>query len=105
MRILFDECIPAPLRRLFTGHECRTAQHCGWTEKKNGELLRLAESEFELFLTADQNMEYQQRMTGRKIAILLLSTNRLRRLQPAIQLILDTISNMKPGEYRRLEIP
>lgn len=75
MKILFDECVPLPLARQLDGHECISVQRCGWGGAKNGELLRLAETQFELFLTADQNIYYQQNLTGRRIAILILSTN------------------------------
>ncbi len=80
MRILLDECVPWPIHRLLAGHECITAQQRGWGGIKNGDLLRLAESEFEIFVTADQNIRYQQSLAGRSIAVLELSTNKLRRL-------------------------
>jgi hypothetical protein len=54
MRILLDECVPWPMRRLLTGHECTTAQKRGWGGVKNGDLIRLAEGEFDLFITSDQ---------------------------------------------------
>ena len=76
-----------------------------WSRIKNGELLSLAEPEFDLFLTCDQNLRYQQNLTGRSIAILELSTNKLRRLVAAAQLIRNTIASMNRGEFRRLEIP
>jgi hypothetical protein len=56
MNILLDECVPWPMHRLLAAHQCTTAQHCGWGGKKNGELLRLAESRFDLFVTSDQNI-------------------------------------------------
>ena len=52
MRILLDECVPWPLHKLLAGHECATAQQCGWRAIKNGELLRLAEADFALFITS-----------------------------------------------------
>jgi len=58
MKILLDECVPWPMHRLLAGHECMTAQQRGWGGIKNGDLLRLAESEFDLFITADQNIRY-----------------------------------------------
>jgi hypothetical protein len=59
MRILLDECVPWPIHKLLVGHECVTVPRRGWGGIKNGELLRLAEPEFDLFLTADQNIRYQ----------------------------------------------
>ncbi|HSH40152.1 MAG TPA: hypothetical protein VK993_15370 [Chthoniobacterales bacterium] len=105
MNILFDEGVPWPLSRELSAHDCRTAQQLQWNRIKNGELLSLAEPQFDLFLTCDQNLRYQQNLTGRSIAILELSTNKLRRLVSAAQLIRDTIASIKPGEFRRLEIP
>lgn len=105
MRILLDECVPWPMHTLLTGHECTTAQKCGWGGIKNGELLRRAEGQFELFITADQNIRYQQNLAGFRIAILELSTNDLRRIQAAAALIRSTINALQPGQLRLLEIP
>lgn len=104
MKILLDECVPWPMHRLLTGHECRTAQQQGWGGIKNGKLLQLAEGEFDLFITSDQNLRYQQNLAGRRIAILELSTNKIRRIEAAAGLIQSTIAEMKPGEFRQLEI-
>ncbi len=76
-----------------------------WKRIKNGELLSLAEPHFDLFLTCDQNLRYQQNLTGRSIAVLELSTNKLRRLQTAAQLIRESLASMQPTDFRRLEIP
>lgn len=105
MRILLDECVPWPIHRLLTRHECQTAQQCGWGGLKNGDLLKAAEGQFDVFITADQNLRYQQNLSGRTIAILELSTNKLRRLEAVADLIRQAISEMKPGIYRKLEIP
>ena len=75
MRILLDECLPAPMRDCLTGHECAAVSDRGWKGIKNGELLRLTEGQFNLFLTSDQSIRYQQNLTGRRIPILELSTN------------------------------
>ena len=105
MKILLDECVPWPMHRLLAGRACMTAQQRGWGGIKNGDLLRLAETEFELFITADQNIRYQQNLAGRSIPILELSTNKLRRLSAAAASIQSAIATMKPGEFRHLEIP
>ena len=76
MRVLFDECVPYPLRRLLGGHEVKTAQEMGWGRLRNGELIRRAEAEgFDLFVTGDQSLKYQQNLRSRSIALLVLSTN------------------------------
>ena len=105
MKILLDECVPWPLRHLLEGHDCTTAMYRGWGGSTNGELLALAEAEFDLFITSDQNLRYQQNLAGRRIAILELSTNDLRRLQSSAGLVVKAISVMTPGEYRHLDIP
>ena len=69
------------------------------------ELLDLAEAEFDLFITADQGVRYQQNLTGRKIAILELSTNKLRLIQAAASQIKETVTSIRPTEFQRIEIP
>jgi hypothetical protein len=83
MKILLDECVPWPMHNLLPGHTCTTAQQRGWGGVKNGKLLELAQGEFDLFITPDQNIRYQQNLAGRQIAILELSTNDHRRIQAA----------------------
>ena len=102
MKILLDECVPLPLRKVLDRHACRTAQQMGWKNIENGALLDLAEVEFDLFITADH---YQQNLTGRQIAILELSTNKLRLIQAAASQIKDTVDSLKSAEFRRIEIP
>jgi hypothetical protein len=80
MRSLLDECVPWPMRRLLTGHECQTAQQAGWGGSENGRLIKLAETRFDLFIISDQNMPYPQNLGGRRITILELSSNNLRRI-------------------------
>jgi hypothetical protein len=73
---------------------------------KNGELLRLAEEAgFDLFVTSDQGIRYQQNLAGRRIAILELSTNDLRRLQLSLPVIVNEMMTLRSGEYRRLAVP
>ena len=105
MKILLDECVPWPMHRLLAGHECRTAQQQGWGGIKNGRLLQLAGGGFDLFITSDQNVRYQQNLAGRQIAILELSTNKLRRIEAAAVLIRAAIASIKPSEFHQLEIP
>ena len=72
---------------------------------KNGDLLQLAEGEFDLFITSDQNIRYQQNLTGRRIAILELSTNDLHCLQQAAELLAEAIATVGVNEFRQLTIP
>jgi predicted nuclease of predicted toxin-antitoxin system len=105
MRILFDECVPWPMHRLIPDHECVTVQQCGWGGIKNGELLRLAELEFALFITSDQSLRYQQNLTDRTISIIQLSTNKLRPILASAAIIQAAVAEVKPGEFRKLQIP
>jgi predicted nuclease of predicted toxin-antitoxin system len=105
MRILLDECVPWPMRHLLGGDTCTSVQKRGWKGIKNGELLELAAVEFDLFITSDQNIRYQQNLLGSTIAVLEFSTNDLRRIRAAAAMIQKEISAIKPAEYRRIEIP
>ncbi|HXR08844.1 MAG TPA: DUF5615 family PIN-like protein [Candidatus Acidoferrum sp.] len=105
MKILLDECVPWPMHQLLSNHQCITAQHRGWGGIKNGQLLQRAEDEFDLFITSDQNIRYQQNLAGRLIAILELSSNDLRRILAAAALIRNAVETIKPGQFRRLDIP
>lgn len=105
MKILLDECVPWPMRKFLTGHDCSTVQQSGWGGIKNGDLMRQAEKKFDLFIASDQNIRYQQNLAGRQIAILGLSTSDLRRIQAAGALIQSAIETIQPHEFRRLEIP
>ena len=105
MRILLDECVPWPMHKILMGHDCKTAQQCGWGGIKNGDLLKRAESAFELFITSDQNIRYQQNLAGRRIRILELSSNKLRRIEKAAGQIQAAIAEIPSGEFRRLNIP
>jgi predicted nuclease of predicted toxin-antitoxin system len=73
MRLLLDECVPRKFRNMLPGHDCRTAPEEGLAGRKNGELLSLAEkSDFEVFLTLDRGLEYEQNLQGRNIAVILI---------------------------------
>ena len=105
MKILLDECVPWPMHKLLAGHECMTAQRRGWGGIKNGELLKRAEAQFDLFITSDQGIQYQQNLSGRRIAILQLSTNKLRPIVAAAALLQTAVAGMQPAEFRTLNIP
>lgn len=92
-------------RKLLSGHACSTVQELGWGGSKNGDLLQRAEDEFDLFITSDQNLRYQQNLTGRRIAILELSTNDIERIRAANSLIKTAVDNIQPDEFRQLTIP
>ncbi|HSU55928.1 MAG TPA: DUF5615 family PIN-like protein [Candidatus Dormibacteraeota bacterium] len=105
MKILLDECVPWPMYKLLPTHSCTTAQREGWQGIKNGELLRRAEEKFDLFISSDQNIHYQQNLAGRNLPVLLLSTNKLRQIQAAAGLLQQTVDSMTRGGFFFLEIP
>src|ERR1039458_865121 len=98
LRILVDECLPEDLLGWLLEWDVRMVQQMGWAGVKNGELLRRAEGQFDLFLTADKNLRYQQNLKGRRLAILLLPTNRLKVLQKMTADIAAAIAFVVPGE-------
>jgi predicted nuclease of predicted toxin-antitoxin system len=102
MRILIDECLPAPIANSLTpfGHECKTVREIGLGSKKNGELLALAEGKWDVLLTNDKNIKYQQNMAGRTIAILILSSNsnRLSDLLPLIPACARALISIQSGQ-------
>ena len=100
-----DECVPSPMHRLLPSHSCASVQAQGWSGIRNGDLLQRAEAEFDLFITSDQNIRYQQNLAGRQIAVLELSTNDLRRIQAASALIAEAVGKIGPAEFRHLDIP
>ena len=104
MKILFDESLPKPLAKELSGYNVSTTVGKGWQGKKNGELLRLAQKEFDVFVTADQNLQYQQNLQNYKIAIIVLiaKANRLDHLKPLIPKVLRSIPNIKMGELLRI---
>jgi len=67
MKILFDHGTPAPLRHSLSGHEISTAYEMGWAQLSNGDLLAAAEKSFDVFITTDQNLRYQQNLAGRRL--------------------------------------
>jgi predicted nuclease of predicted toxin-antitoxin system len=101
MRLLLDECVPRKFRNLLPGYDCRTVPEEGLAGKKNRELLSLAEQAgFEVFLTLDRGLEYEQNLQGRIIAIILIraKSSRLVDLLPHSPEILRVLRSIKPGE-------
>ncbi len=96
--------MPEPLRPLLTGLDIRTAQEMGWGRVKNGELLERAEGVFDAFVTADQSLKYQQNLTRRRLAILVLSTNRWPRMKAKTAQISAAIQALRPGDYVELPV-
>ncbi len=100
MRVLFDQGTPLPLRRWLSPHHVETAWQCGWAELSNGDLLTAAESTgFDLLITTDQNLRYQQNLAARRIAILVLKVANWPTLEPHAPQIAAAVNGMKPGAF------
>lgn len=105
MRILLDQGTPAPLRRALPGHTVATAYEQGWGTLTNGELLGAAERSFDVFATTDQSLRYQQNLTGRRLAILVLPTTSWPRLHPHAMAIATVVVALGPGELKDWSFP
>jgi hypothetical protein len=100
VRILFDHCTPSPLRRSLAGHTVSTARELGWDRYENGRLLDAAEADgFDLLISADQSIRYQQHLRGRRIAVLVLTSPLWPRIKPHVGGIAAVVDGMTPGSY------
>jgi hypothetical protein len=100
VRILFDQGTPAPLRHALIAHVVETAYERGWSSLKNGELIAAAESAgFELFVTIDKNLKYQQNLANRTMAIVVLQTTSWPRLQRALPRVIAAVAAASKGSY------
>jgi len=97
MKILIDECLPFWLAKQLSGHDVKTVQQKGWSAVKDPELLTLAEAEFEVFLTADKNLRHQQNLSSRRIAVVVLPSNRLSVVQGLVQRLMLALQTIQPG--------
>ena len=104
MRILFDHGTPRPLRNYLAQHEVDTAAQQGWSDLSNGELLDQAEREaYNLLITTDQNMRHQQNLRGRRLAVVVLLSNRWPRIRLRTEDIQNALEEIQPGEW--IEVP
>jgi predicted nuclease of predicted toxin-antitoxin system len=105
VKILIDECVDQRLRFLFSGYECETAAYAKLSGLKNGDLLASAEAAgFQVMVTTDQEIAFQQNLTLRKISIVVLCapTNRLADLRPLIPAAIEALRSIKPGQVIRI---
>lgn len=106
MRILIDECLPRQLKIWLTGkHEAITAQEAGWAGIKNGKLLRLAsESGFDVFVTADKNMYYQENFSNLKICAVVIPSNRKALVERSVGAFIQSLEHVLPGQKIILDL-
>ena len=106
MNNLLDECVPRPLKTSFNshGHSCHTVPEAGFAGKTNGELLRLAQNRFEVLITLDRGLAFQQNLANLKIAVLVVraKTNQMIDVLPHVAECLVALDTIKPGEIRHV---
>lgn len=106
MRVLFDQGTPAPLRKALPDHDVKTAFECRWDALENGALLAVAETGgFEVFVTTDQNLRYQQNLAQRRIAIVVVNTTNWPRIKSHANLVARAIEGAVPGAFIDVVIP
>ena len=104
MRVLLDECVPRRLKSELPDHEVRTAQEEGWAGMKNGALLQVASGQFDVFLTVDRNISFQQNLRGLKIGVLamLAPSNWLIDLRPLMTQVRQALPKVRAGQVLRV---
>jgi len=104
MRILLDESLPRKLSHELQAHDVQTVQRRGWAGLKNGELLRTANAEYQVLITGDQNLEYQQNLPKLPIAVVVLVAvnNRIESLRPLVPELLKVLTTIQPGQFIRV---
>ena len=106
MKILFDNGVPKPIARSLVGHEIAYARKIGWHELKNGDLILNAEEDgYDLLLSTDKNIRYQQNLSHRKIAIVVLGNQQWPDVQLHVDRIVTAVNAATPGCYVEVEIP
>lgn len=106
MRVLFDQGTPVGIAEVLAGHEVTESRNRGWDRLSNGDLLKAAEDAgFEVLLTTDKRIRYQQNISGRKIAIVVLGNSTWRLVRRHLDHIASVISAASPGSYVEIEIP
>ena len=101
MRLLLDESVPRPVRRFLPGHTGRTVVEMGWGGVTNGEVLQLAASEFDAFITVDKSLQYQQNLSGLPIAVVVLHahSNELQVLIPLLPRLEEALASLQPRSF------
>ena len=104
MTILFDQGTPVPLRKFLQAHVVDTAAEMGWSTLTNGELIAAAEQHgFDVMITTDQNLKYQQNLVRRNLAIVVLMTTSWPRIRGSVSKITEGLQSLKPAGYLELE--
>ena len=103
MRILLDHGTPAPLGKKLPEHAVSTAYEMGWAGLDNGALLIAAERSFDIFITTDKNLRYQQTLRGRRLAVLVLPTTSWPKIQKHTSIVVAAVEAARPGDFQEIE--
>jgi hypothetical protein len=103
MRVLFDQGTPVPLRESLKSHTVTTVYEKGWSRTRNGDLLQLAEQLFEVFITTDRQLKYQQNLTDRQVAIVVLPTTSWPVIQKHTAKIAAVLDSISPGDLIEID--
>jgi predicted nuclease of predicted toxin-antitoxin system len=104
-RLLLDENMPKGMRNLRADHTVESAYRMGWGALANGDLITAAEAAgFDAMVTADSNIQYQQNLTGRRLALIVLSTNNWPIIRACVDAVRAAVQNAKPGSYTTVEL-
>jgi hypothetical protein len=104
-RVLFDKNVPYPLKQYLIGYQVQMVEDEGWAQISNGELIGRAEqSGYGIMVTCDQNIQYQQNLTQRKISLLVLGSNIWPSVKPRIAEITAALKRVSPGSFEFIEI-
>jgi hypothetical protein len=104
MRLLLDECVPKRLKSELTGHQVLTVREAGWAGLENGALLRAASGRFDVLVTVDQGIEYQQNLAGLQIALVIIvaPSNDIDDLRPLVPTVLQALTSVQPATSLRV---
>ena len=100
MRVLLDECVPRKLRTELPGHDVKTVAEVKWAGTKNGALLQQAAAKFDVLVTVDQGIPYQQNLTGVTLALVIIMapSNDIQDLRPMMSDVLRVLATIQPGQ-------
>ena len=104
MKVLIDECLPRRLTKALIRHEAKTVQQMGWSRKSNGELLALMTGQFDVFVTIDSNIIFQQNLRNLPVGLVVLraKSNKFEDVEPLVPAVLTALMSIKTGDVIRI---
>ncbi|KQT13510.1 hypothetical protein [Ramlibacter sp. Leaf400] len=105
MKVLFDQGTPAPLREALSSHQVETAYERGWSTLQNGQLIAAAElAGFDVLVTTDGNLRYQQNLTSRNLALVVILSASWPRIRAALPMVVGAVDSAAPGSYQEVNV-